>query len=113
MKLRSVHTSNMFFIAPQGQEARTCQPDAENCPGDYGALRFDPPLEGQLLDLIDEPPLSEREGFALYMWTYAFAIMLTCGVYIAYSFMDQKATRYDDSMSWICIIPLRECSRCI
>lgn len=113
MQLRSLHSNNMFFVSPQQLEARTCQPDAENCPGDYGALRFDPPLEGQLLDLIDDPPITEREGFGLYVSTYGFAILMTCMVYCLYSKMDQKATRYDDSLSWVFIIPFRECAKCI
>jgi len=113
MQLRSMHSSNFFFVSPLQQEARTCQPEAENCPGDYGALRFDPPLEGQLLDLIDDPPISARDGFNLWMSTYAFAIIMTCMVYCLYSKMDQKTTRYDDSLSWVLVIPFRECAKCI
>lgn len=111
LQIKNVNTGKYIFVnPPPRKEAHMCAPGSANCPGDYGALRFDPPFP---TDMIDPPPTLGNEAIETYMWSYALVVMLMLCIYCSYSNIEAKTSRFDDDVSWCLIIPLRELGRCI
>lgn len=111
LQIRSVVTGSYMFIQPPPMdEAQMCVHGAANCPGDYGALRFDPPFP---LDLVDSPFTIGEHSTNAYLWYYGLVLLVVICVYKTYSSLEAKSSRFDDDLSFILVIPLRNAAQCI
>lgn len=76
LQLRSANTWDMFYISPLTKEGVACEDRGRDCPGDFGAWMFDPPLL-QRVDLqIDTAPGTLPGNLASYFTTVGVAILL-------------------------------------
>jgi len=78
VQLRSANTWDMFFISPLTKEGKACETRGQNCPGDSGAFKFDPPLMERMDIALDNPPGSLPPGLAAYRTTVIMAFILMC-----------------------------------
>lgn len=111
LQIKNVNTGGYIFLQPPPmEEAHMCVSGAANCPGDYGALRFDPPFP---LDMMDTEQLLGDEGASAYLWTYGLVLLMMLCIYRTYSSLEAKTSRFDDNLAWVMVIPLRNCAQCV
>lgn len=111
LQIKNVHTGKYIFVNPPPlEEAHLCATGAAHCPGEYGALAFDPPFPS---DMVDVPNPLGGEAAEAYLWTYVLVVLLMLCIYRTYSNIEAKTSRFDDDVTWCLIIPLREFAKCI
>jgi hypothetical protein len=101
VQIRSAKTWSMFYVSPHSKEGRACIKPAPDCPGDYGAFKFDPPLHGRVDFVLD----SEYSSPALmsYSVTVVVALLLIFCLGCVYTPSGRR----------ILCIPLYECLHAI
>merc|ERR1719162_906940 len=78
LQLRSASTWNIFFISALTKEGKACETRARNCPGDAGALIFDPPLLTRMDFVLDRGDGALPPGLAAYRFTVGVTLVLFC-----------------------------------
>lgn len=76
VNLRSAQTGDVLFVSPVSKIAQACQSTSNSCPGDHGALRFDPPLIGRADFQLDKTGTGLPQGIRIFFITSCVFVIL-------------------------------------
>jgi len=110
MMLRSAKDQSVLFISPTNSMARACKQTSKSCPGDYGALIFDPILSSAAnMFVIDHTPFTNRDSY-IFGALFCSILSVTCCICLLQFRYDQPETRFDDkSCELLCFSCCQTC----
>lgn len=97
--LRSLDTNRNLYFDGKTLSGRSCGDSSRpaECPGPYGALKFNPPLHGAAGITFQEPPMSGGWMLA-QIFLYLFSGLLMCCLCIFNTRMDSKTDRFHGNL---------------
>mmetsp|Transcript_108170 Transcript_108170/g.187838 ORF Transcript_108170/g.187838 Transcript_108170/m.187838 type:complete len:364 (+) Transcript_108170:102-1193(+) len=84
VNLRSAKSGDVFYVNPNTKTTRACQSTSTACPGDHGALRFDPPLIGRGDFKLDEAGTGLPPGirtFIISAGVFCSLVLVLCVIH--------------------------------
>lgn len=94
--LRSKDTNRILYIDAVSLTALSCGSDSlDNCPGNYGALRFDPPLVGVELTT---PPVTALY-LSVHLGLYVLILLIFAAACLCGGRVDAKTKRHEESQN--------------